>query len=240
MHSSKKILKTVLILVICVILLKGLDMALYPCTFMRNDVHAVVTEQFDDIILGTSHGKMDIDPEVMEEIYDWEREEVEDIIWDAFFNKNEIELAQFFPKLKKYDGIKALKESPYLLQIPSEASVEIGKILYEATGDEGYLDIIKKNIDASPETISFVSILSYCKPCQRLYNILVDIYINNSNKVNRSTAVMGILYNKGIIKDRGSIKESNDVISLRKKFKSEDSIERQKILEKFENGELTL
>ena len=179
-------------------------------------------------------------PKVMEEIYDWEREEVEDIIWDAFFNKNEIELAQFFPKLKKYDGIKALKESPYLLQIPSEASVEIGKILYEATGDDGYLDIIKKNIDASPETISFVSILSYCKPCQRLYNILVDIYINNSNKVNRSTAVMGILYNKGIIKDRSSIKESNDVISLRKKFKSEDSIEREKILEKFENGELTL
>ncbi len=179
-------------------------------------------------------------PRVMEEIYNWEREEVEDIIWDAFFNKKEIELAQFFPKIKKYDGIKALKESPYLLQIPSEASVEIGKILYEVTGDEKYLDLIKRNIDASPETISFVSILSYCKPCQRLYNILVDIYINNSNKVNRSTAVMGILYNKGIIKDRSSIKESNDVISLRKKFKSEDIAERKKILEKFENGELTL
>ena len=102
------------------------------------------------------------------------------------------------------------------------------------------MDLIKRNIDASPETISFVSILSYCKPCQRLYDILVDIYINNSNKVNRSTAVMGILYNKGIIKDRSSIKESNDVISLRKKFKSEDIAERKKILEKFENGELTL
>ena len=179
-------------------------------------------------------------PNTLEEIYDWEREEVEDIIWDAFFNKKEIELAQFLPKLEKYDGIKALKESPYLLQIPSEASVEIGKILYEATGDEEYLDLIKRNIDASPETISFVSILSYCKPCQRLYNILVDIYINNSNRVNRSTAVMGILYNKGIIKDRDSIKESNDVINLRKKFKSEDSAERQVILKKFENGELTL
>ena len=45
---------------------------------------------------------------------------------------------------------------------------------------------------------------------------------------------------KGIIKDRSSIKESNDVISLRKKFKSEDIAERKKILEKFENGELTL
>ena len=118
--------------------------------------------------------------------------------------------------------------------------VEIGKILYEVTGDEEYLDLIKRNIDASPETISYVSILSYCKPCQRVYNILADIYINNNNSVNRSTAVMGILYNKGIIKDRDSIKESNDVINLRKKFKSEDSAERQVILKKFENGELTL
>lgn len=178
-------------------------------------------------------------PRLMEEIYDWEREEVEDIIWDAFGNKKEIELAQFLPKLKKYDGIKALKESPYLLQIPSEASVEIGKILYEVTGDEDYLNLIKRNIDASPETISYVSTLSYCKPCQRLYNILADIYINNNNKVNRNTAVMGILYNKGIIKDRRSIKDSNDVINLRNKFKSEDSTERQKILKKFEKGELT-
>ena len=43
-------------------------MALYPCTFMRNDIHAVVSNQYDDIILGTSHGMTDIDPAVMEEI----------------------------------------------------------------------------------------------------------------------------------------------------------------------------
>lgn len=179
-------------------------------------------------------------PRVMEEIYDWEREEVEDIIWDAFSNKNEVELAQFLPKLEKYDGIKALKESPFLFQIPSEASVEFGKILYEVTGDENYLDLIKRNIDASPNTISYVSILSYCKPCPRLYSILTDIYVNNINKVNRSTAVMGLLFNKGIIKDRSSIKESNDVISLRKKFKSEDCEERKRILERFKKGELAL
>ena len=179
-------------------------------------------------------------PSTLEKIYDWEREEIEDTIWNYFVNKNDSDLAIFMPKLKKYNGIKALKESPYLLQVPSEASVEIGKILYEVTGDEEYLDLIKRNIDASPETISYVSILSYCKPCQRLYNILADIYISNNNRVNRSTAVMGILYNKGIIKDRDSIKESNDVINLRKKFKSEDSAERQIILKKFENGELAL
>ena len=57
MHNFKKVLKTFLVLVVCVALLAALDLALYPCTFMRNDVHAVVTQQFDDIIVGTSHGK---------------------------------------------------------------------------------------------------------------------------------------------------------------------------------------
>lgn len=90
----------------------------------------------------------------MEEIYDWERDEVENIIWDAFINKNEVELAQFLPKLEKYDGIKALKESPYLFQIPSGASTEIGKILYEVTGDENYLDLIKRNL--APNYIIFL------------------------------------------------------------------------------------
>lgn len=178
-------------------------------------------------------------PGIMEGIYDWERDEVEDIIWNAFINKKEVGLAQFLPKLRKYDGIKALKESPYLLQIPSDASAEIAKVLYEAMGDEYYLEVIKKSIDASPESISYVSKLSYCKPCPKLYSILSDIYINNENEVNRNTAVMGLLFNKGIIKDRFSIKESNDTIALRKEFKSEDKEERKKIFERFERGELT-
>ena len=45
-------------------------------------------------------------PGIMEELYDWEREKAEDIIWDAFNNKKEIELAQFLPRLEKYDGIR--------------------------------------------------------------------------------------------------------------------------------------
>ena len=35
-----------------------LDFALYPCTFIRDDIHAVTTETFDDIIMGTPHGKL--------------------------------------------------------------------------------------------------------------------------------------------------------------------------------------
>ena len=68
MHNFKKIIKTIIVLAVCIALLVGLDTALYPCTFMRNDIHAVVSNQYDDIILGTSHGMTDIDPAVMEEI----------------------------------------------------------------------------------------------------------------------------------------------------------------------------
>src|SRR5574344_1648117 len=85
-------------------------------------------------------------PRIMEEIYDWERDEVENIIWNEFNNRNEIGLAQCLPKLKKYDCIKALKERLFLYQIPSEGSVEVGKILYEATDNKEYLKVIKKNI----------------------------------------------------------------------------------------------
>ncbi|MBQ8304731.1 MAG: hypothetical protein IJX90_00720 [Blautia sp.] len=67
MHNFKRFAKIVLVLLVCVLLLRGLDLALYPCTFMRNDVHAITTEHFDELIVGTSHGKMNIVPDVLEQ-----------------------------------------------------------------------------------------------------------------------------------------------------------------------------
>ncbi|MCC8047260.1 MAG: hypothetical protein LIP12_17530 [Clostridiales bacterium] len=57
-----------LAVVICALLIYVLDLALYPCTFMRNDIHAISTTQYDDLIVGTSHGKMNIDPDSMETV----------------------------------------------------------------------------------------------------------------------------------------------------------------------------
>ena len=70
MHNfkGKRILRVVLVCLICAVILVLLDLMLYPCTFMRNDIHTVSTQAFDDIILGTSHGKMNIDPETMETV----------------------------------------------------------------------------------------------------------------------------------------------------------------------------
>ena len=70
MHSSKiqsfrKILPYLIGLAVCAFIIKALDIALYPCTYTRNDIHTVVSDQKDVIILGTSNGKMNIDPDIM-------------------------------------------------------------------------------------------------------------------------------------------------------------------------------
>ena len=68
MHSSKLIIKTAAVLIAAAAILYLLDFLLYPCTFTRLDIHAVTTQTFDDVFVGTSHGKMNIDPESMEEV----------------------------------------------------------------------------------------------------------------------------------------------------------------------------
>ncbi|MBQ6360866.1 MAG: hypothetical protein IJJ25_06965 [Lachnospiraceae bacterium] len=62
MRSSKILLKTGIMIAVLVCILLLLDFALYPCTFMRNDIHAVANNTYDDVYMGTSHGKMNIDP----------------------------------------------------------------------------------------------------------------------------------------------------------------------------------
>lgn len=63
MHNSKKIAKILICLMICGLVIKGLDLVLYPCTFVRNNVHTISTEQKDLLIFGTSNGMSDLDPD---------------------------------------------------------------------------------------------------------------------------------------------------------------------------------
>lgn len=62
MHSSKRIRRLIIAIILMLVIILGLDFVLYPCTFMRNDIHKVTTQAHQDIFLGTSHGKMNLDP----------------------------------------------------------------------------------------------------------------------------------------------------------------------------------
>ena len=68
MHNFKKAARAAGCIVILACVLVLLDLVLYPCTYIRNDVHFISTKQVDDIYLGTSHAKINIDPAVAEEV----------------------------------------------------------------------------------------------------------------------------------------------------------------------------
>ena len=76
-------------------------------------------------------------PSLLDGIQDWEREEIEDYIWDCFHNKGFSDMAPLLPKLTKYDGIAALKKS-YASSGNDFEVRECAFALYEATGDEQY------------------------------------------------------------------------------------------------------
>lgn len=105
-------------------------------------------------------------PKIMEEIYDWERNEVEDIIWETFHKNNDCDLAIFFPKLKNYNGIEELKKTLEKCKIPSENSVIIAKVLYENMYDSSYINIIRKNIEKDSNNETYVAMISYAKPSE--------------------------------------------------------------------------
>ncbi len=177
------------------------------------------------------------DSKILDEVYDWEREEVEEIIWKEFQKGKDGDLAVFLPKLRRYDGIGALKKALAKCRIPSGQSVLISQILYENTGNDNYLDIIKQNIDKEENKISNVATLAYCTPCKKAYNFLVDIYLRNNNEYIRSTAVTGMLYNKGMIDDPTDIKEMTSKVELSRKFMALDINKRKEIVEMFEKGQ---
>ena len=76
-------------------------------------------------------------PSLLEGIQDWEREEIEDYIWDCFHNKGFSDMAPLLPKLTKYDGIAALKKS-YASADNDLKAREYAFALYQATGDEQF------------------------------------------------------------------------------------------------------
>lgn len=52
MHNSKRIRRMIIAIALIIVILLGLDYILYPCTFMRNDIHTVTTQKHQDIFMG--------------------------------------------------------------------------------------------------------------------------------------------------------------------------------------------
>ena len=56
-RNFKKNIYPVLFLAVIICMNQILILALKPCTNFRNDIHKLETNQYDDLFVGTSHGK---------------------------------------------------------------------------------------------------------------------------------------------------------------------------------------
>ncbi|MCR5250104.1 MAG: SMI1/KNR4 family protein [Lachnospiraceae bacterium] len=77
-------------------------------------------------------------PELLNGIYDWERDETEDYIWHCFQDLGYYDMAPLLPALKKYDGVKALREKLSSKEQNGYDERTIAHALYAATGEEEY------------------------------------------------------------------------------------------------------
>ncbi len=170
----------------------------------------------------------------MEKIYDWERDEVEEIIWETFHKNMDTELAIFLPKLPNYDGIDKVKKMFDKCNTLGYMDLNIAEVLYRETKDSKYLNILRENIEANEDNYFFVSRLLYLLPDEKVYNLLKEIYINSNNDISRDIAVTGILYSKGIIKDIDDLKEMQEKIKIECIFDLEEKSQREKIIKELE------
>lgn len=148
-----------------------------------------------------------------------------------------MDIVVLFPKLKTYDGMQALKDVVGTCIIPSRASMLIAFLIYDETQENTYLEIMRKNIKESNYHYSYIALLSYAMPDEKVYNVLTEAYENCSDPIACGSAINGILYNKGYINDINNIEEILSMKELRKILKDIPKEQRKNMLKRFENGE---
>ena len=87
-----------------------------------------------------------------------------------------MDIAVLFPKLKTYDGMQALKDVVGTCIIPSRTSILIAFLIYDETQENTYLEIMRKNIKESNYHYSYIALLSYAMPDEKVYNVLREAY----------------------------------------------------------------
>ena len=195
-------------------------------------------ESFINQINSAGSQKLDgYNENLFNEIYDSEIEQVEDLVWSTFYNKHDTDILVLFPKLQKYDGIKALKQIIGNYSIPSQVNMLISYLLYQNTRESEYLGLIEKNIVESHYNYSYIALLNNLKPSEQVYQLLVRVYESCSNRIALSTCINGILFNKGFINDIDDLEQLSGIKELRKILKIAPLNERKAMIEKMENGE---
>lgn len=116
--------------------------------------------------------------------------------------------------------------------IPSTANTLISYLIYQNTNDIDYLWSMERNIVESQYDYSYVSMMIYSTPCEEVYQLLIKIYVNCSNRIALSSSINGILNNKGFIQNLDDVRQVSNLKELRIILRKYPFSERQKVIEK--------
>lgn len=195
-------------------------------------------ETFISQINASGSGKLEgYNQNLFDEIYDFEIEQVEDLIWSTFYSKHDTEILILFPPLKKYDGISALRQIIDNYSVPSQTNILISYLLYQNTEENRYLQLIEQNIVESDYNYTYIALVNDLKPSEQVYQLFVKIYKSCPNRIALSTCINGILFNKGFINNLDDLVQLSKIKELRKILKNVPLNERETMIEKLENGE---
>ncbi len=190
----------------------------------------------------------------LDEVYDWERQDIEDAIYQKFVKENDLGFAELMPKLTKYNGVETLELKQQALISSDKPNFNIAKTLYNVTRDNKHINHMFDIYNRSKDNISrmgYVVGLQNLANVPDVYNKLVNIYINDEDEVNRTTAICGVLWADGYLVEPGIryirdgydedvLTEINKEKELIKEFKNDKIEERKRIINSYLNGEFTL
>jgi hypothetical protein len=67
MRNFKRCIYIIAALLCIIVVNEGLNYLLYPYTYSRADMHHLITQDYQDLLVGTSHGKCGLDPKALAE-----------------------------------------------------------------------------------------------------------------------------------------------------------------------------
>ena len=159
----------------------------------------------------TAGGRLDgYDERAFNDLADWEKEELEERIWEAYCNDLDPALYAFLPYLKKHDGIGELRERLEAIRRVEEGAVtrsqrmrgrsraqrtkaELADVLYRATGDRYYFDIMKECCVEESGMSRVASCLRYYPKDEETEALLEEIVMKSEVGGTRIMAASGIV-----------------------------------------------
>lgn len=87
------------------------------------------------------------------------------------------------------------------------------------------------------EKVSIVARLSRLAKNGDVYSILIDIYISDNDSINRLSAICGILWADGFLRDVDNLNEITEKMEFLRIFRSNVAKKRREIIMKYRNGD---